>query len=232
MPNETQGYTVDEIVDDVQTIIGNDSTAFNTYLLNRANDAQREICNLHDWSFLHTTGSITVTADSATGTVPTGCVSIEDIVDTTNGRKLNRIELRSINLVDPSGDDKGDPTEYAVWGSTTLYFYPTPDTSDTLTCKYKQRANYMTTGVYPIIPPEYQFLIIQRLFTIGLQHETDDRYSGEYQVWKAMVTDCIRSDMIRLEGDDRIKWPQEEGKTKGGTDTNTYAGALRSWYGS
>jgi len=228
MVDSARGFTIDEIVENVQIRIGNNSTAFNTFLFNMANLCEMEICNMSDWSFLHTTGSITYTSDTASSTLPTNCLSIEDIVDVTNGAKLRPVDVREIDRNNPSADDTGEIQAYAKWGNTTVFWYPKPNVDGTLSVRYKQKPAYMISGSYPTVPFEYQYLIMQRLFCMGLQHETDDRYTSEYQVYKSMILDSIQSDMLRLEGDDRIKWPQEEA----GDVMLTYDQVVRSWYGS
>lgn len=231
MPSSISGMTIDEMIEDVQNAVGNDSTALATYLMNKANFLQNEICNAHDWSFLHTTGNITVTADSATATLPSDCIDVEDIVDAVNGRRILRTEARRIDQADPSGISKGDITHYSRWGNTTIYVRDIPTADTVLSLKYKRKPTYLVSGSYTTIPIEYQYLLGQRLFAAALQRETDDRFQGEYQLYRNMLMEAIRTDMTRLEGDDRIKWAEEEGKTSGDSGA-TYEQVVRSWYAS
>jgi len=231
MPDATLGYTIDELISDVQTAIGNDSTAFRTYLINKANMIENEICNAHDWTFLHTSGTISYTSGTVTASVPANCVEIEDVIDATNGRKVLRVHARDISKNDPSADTEGSPERYAVWTRSQIILYPKPNISGSLAVKYKKRPALKGTDDYPDVPPEYQHLMFQRIFIEGLQHETDDRYMMEHQAYRGMLLDAIRSDMMRLEGDDRIKWADEEGRA-GNAEGTTYDKVVRNWYAS
>lgn len=230
MPDAISGFSSDEIIELTQKRIGNDSTDLNSYLFSLLNSNEMELCGLHDWSFLHTTGTITYNSGISFSTLDDNVVDIEDIRDTENGRKLNRTSVRTIDQFDPKRDQAGDVTEYARWGRNTVYWYPTPNSSGTFETKVKIIPAFMTTGSYPTISREYQHLLLQKMFISGLQYETDDRYIQEIAVLDSMVRKAIQADMLRLETSDRLKWPQEEGQVKGDNNTGDYDQAVRSWY--
>jgi len=223
--------TIDEMIEDVQLAVGNDSSALATYLMNNANFLQNEICNAHDWSFLHTTGVVNYNANVATATLPVDCIDVEDIVDAVNGVRITRTEIRTIDQADPAAETKGTALRYARWGNTEIYLYPTPTENGVLNIRYKRKPTYLVAGSYTTIPIEYQYLLGQRLFAAALQRETDDRFQSEYQLYRNMLIEAKRSDMIRLEGDDRIRWADEEGKTSR-NNPMTYEQVVRNWYAS
>lgn len=209
MPN-SNGYTLEEIVDIISKRIGNYSSDFISYLTEQVKLDHNEVNSLFDWRHLHENGQISYSKDTQYAFLPSNCRSIEAIYDNTGGSKLKRIELRDIRRINPTNSKKGTPTHYAQWSDTKIFLYPTPAENGSLSIDYLRVPNALEAGGYPDMPARLQNLLIHKAYVSALQREVDDRYSIELQVFNQMLANAIRSENIDLEDSSRIRWQDEE----------------------
>jgi len=113
------------------------------------NSAYRQLCTQNDilgmkkrlyFPQLMTSTTKTTTDGTAYVTMPTSCLYISDVYDTTNNRNLDWIPWREyLEHTDrTSTTSEGEPTEWSRH-DTNIYLHPTPDTTgETLTIYYKK----------------------------------------------------------------------------------------------
>jgi len=113
------------------------------------NSAYRELCTQTNilgfkkklyFPQLMSSTTDTTTDGTAYVDVPSDCLYITEVFDTTNGRKLDQIQWKEyIEYTDRTTTTaEGDATEWARYGSY-IYLHPTPSTTgDTITIYYKK----------------------------------------------------------------------------------------------
>lgn len=137
-----------------------------------ANHAYKQICSAHrlfgiNKRFripqLETSTTATTTDGTAYVSVPSGCLVVRTVYDSTNNRRLDQISwdtyLEYTDRADTTAE--GDPTEWTRSGAR-IYLHSTPGTTgDTLTIYYKKLPSDMTGTETTIIGAEWDEPIVQ-----------------------------------------------------------------------
>lgn len=147
------------------------TSAYNYYGI-WINSAYRQLCtqddilglnkNLH-FPQLMTSTTKTTTDGTAYIAVPSDCLYIEQVFDTTNGRLLDHISWQDyIEYTDrTTAASEGDATEWVRHGSY-IYLHPTPGTTgDTFTIYYKKLVADLTGTQTTDIGAEWDDAIIE-----------------------------------------------------------------------
>ena len=94
--------------------------------------------------------------------VPTGCLYITEVFDTTNGKKLKHITWKQyIEYTDrTTAASEGDPTEWTRSGGR-IYVHPTADAAMTLTIYYKKLPTDLSGTLTTVIGAEWDDAIIE-----------------------------------------------------------------------
>ncbi len=136
------------------------------------NSAYRQLCTqdkilglqkkLH-FPQLNTSATATTTDGTAYVSVPSDCLSLIEVYDTTNNRNLdwipNSVYLDYTDRTTATAE--GDPTEWTKYGSY-IYLHPTPGTTgDTLTIYYKKLVADMSGTQTTAIGAEWDDVILE-----------------------------------------------------------------------
>lgn len=99
-----------------------------TQLTYAINFARRIVWYHYNWPFkLVVSSSFNMTSASATKTVSqmdNTLKTIGRLIDTTNGKEINKTELDELLDLDPALDDVGDYLSAWCWKGSTILFYP------------------------------------------------------------------------------------------------------------
>ena len=136
------------------------------------NQAYRQLCSQEKvlgfprklyFPQLMTSTTATTTDGTAYVSVPSTCLFITDIYDTTNNRKLKAIPWdKYISYTDrTTAASEGDPTEWVRQGSR-IYLHATPSTTgDTLTIYYKKLVTVLSGTLTTDIGAEWDDVILE-----------------------------------------------------------------------
>jgi hypothetical protein len=143
---------------DLRTFVRNVTNIRSTGLLSDAeinealSDALAAVCSAYPWSFLRTTGTVSVVANDATYTLPSDARDVLLVSNRTDTR-MARV-LKAIDLVDAATvvDRKGTPQVYTLTEQpVTVTLFPTPEEDETLTVVY--RTSNPTLAADGDVPP-------------------------------------------------------------------------------
>lgn len=136
------------------------------------NSAYRQLCSQDDilglnknlyFPQLMTSTTSTTVDGTAYIDVPSDCLYIEQVFDTTNGKLLDNISWKDyIEYTDrTTAASEGDPNEWVRHGSR-IYLHPTPGTTgDTITVYYKRLVSDLTGTQTTLIGAEWDDVIIE-----------------------------------------------------------------------
>ena len=135
------------------------------------NKAYRQLCTQDNVlgvtrkiRFPQTNTSTTATTVDGTAyvSVPSDCLFITEVYDTTNNRKLDEISWKSyIEYTDrTTTTSENYPTEWTRYGER-IYLHPTPDAAYTVTIYYKKLVEDLTGTTTTIIGAEWDDPIIE-----------------------------------------------------------------------
>jgi hypothetical protein len=136
------------------------------------NSAYRQLCTQNEilgmkkrlyFPQLMTSTTKTTTDGTAYVAVPTGCLYIEDVYDTTHNVNLDWVPWREyLEYTDrTSTTSEGDPSEWTRHG-TSIYLHPTPQTTgDTLTIYYKKLVDDLSSDGTTEIGAEWDDSIVE-----------------------------------------------------------------------
>lgn len=216
MPHATSGYTVAEIIEEMELMFGKQDEGdadFQTTVLNIINDVEQSLWRKHDWSFTHTSASISATSTTAVYALAADCTAtgVELMWIPSAGMRVRPISHRMPTIVDLNADDTGTPTRYAYWGMRSVILYPKPDAAYTISYRYKKkRARLTATTDYLQTPEDYQDLVKTGVIAKICRLLDDDRYVTAAQEFEAQVSEAWREDSRYLESDLHIQLDNEE----------------------
>lgn len=166
-----------------------------TRVQNWVNSAYREIVADSDWPFLQAT---------ATGPAPITIAdlgTIESVINVATLLKLVPVDRRNLTDVFPVLTTAGIGEFYYVTGGTVINVYPA-DTASTLQVLYwKSPPDLSASTDVPIVPAQYQELIILAALRRGF---TEDNDAGDAQIVQAELDRGLtnmREDLLNLQAD-------------------------------
>lgn len=232
----TRGTLLDRIV----AIIGNDTTAFRTYLEGSFNNMLDALFDMHDWCFKGGLGTFTTVSGTESYNLRTSSTDIrsaqdvEVIWDKTNQRFLNPGELRDIRKTHPAQTQTGKPSVFARWGANTIYLYNNPDGAYIMNYLYTKKATYSTLDADNIettlgVPTYVHYLLEKMVLAEAFLFDDETRRNSMLEeiekIWKPLA---IAADMKHLENSARFKFWEEELRQTGVTYDQYLA---RTWAG-
>ncbi len=213
----TRGQLLDRVV----ALVGNDSTAFRTFLEGSLNMCLYMLWDAHDWSFKEKSGTVatvdgTESYNLSTLTTDLRTANDLDVVwDSTNKRFLRKVDLQEIRRNDPEGTQKNQPTVYAVWGAKTIFCWPIPDGAYTLKFLYTSKPTLPAADANDLETvcglPDYMHPVLEHMLRAeGFAYDDDSRLNSKLdevlRVWLPIVK---RADSKHLESTARFKVWQE-----------------------
>jgi len=208
MPHDTNGFTVQEIVNHVSGFTGNWDSDFQTWLKDKIAMAQFRYCKLHDWSFLHRNG-LDLSVESTDGssseydlnftinavTYKMLATNVETIYSPEDDLVLERTDLSEMRRSDPNDDDgtlEAGPTAWAPMSDNRIKLWAPKFPARTLKVDGKINPSALHgVSAYPLIPYEYQEGFMDLILAVGLYHENDSRADKI----KAGAFELIRQDV-------------------------------------
>lgn len=222
-----------EILDLCQEILGDPSTEFRTLLEGVLNKHLYTFFDLHDWNFKHKVGTFSSVAGTETYDLSVAAPTLrsnqdlEILYETTNGRKIDKIDFKKIKALYPKEDQSGEPTLYAPWGgNTTIYMSPKPDAI------YTYKFGFLARPILPVadatdlevdceIPAYTHPAIEQWVLLMGMQITDDDRRPNALQeFFKVWLPKAIQADMLNLENDARWRFAGDNDRSALETHTD------------
>ncbi len=204
MPNADSGFTGTEIVNYVKSWIGNESSAFQTFVEQSLPLAEMRFCKAHNWPFLHKSNlSLTVVSGTSEYALTTGTLGfymsaedVKSIYSAANGIYLKKVTLDEIRRFDPSADDGNSSAKLTHWaptGDNRIVVYPPIFSDTTLKVDGKIRPGALhTLANYPTIPYHYQEAFMQYVIALALDRENDDRATNMKQVALGLIKQDIQ----------------------------------------
>ena len=131
--------------------------------------------------------------------VPTGCLYITEVFDTTNGKKLKHITWKQyIEYTDrTTAASEGDPTEWTRSGGR-IYVHPTADAAMTLTIYYKKLPTDLSGTLTTVIGAEWDDAIIElaayKMFSWLHEYEKSKVVKESFLEMAAGLADCYHNE--------------------------------------
>lgn len=215
-------YTRGQVIARVQSVLGNTSTAFETYLEGSLDNVIQTFWSWEDWEFRHKLGTFNTIANTELYNLKTSITDlhstqhIELIYDTTNKRFLHKTDLKAIKKSYPEENQIGQPRFYAPWGYKNVYLADIPDAI------YAMKVLYLADPVLPtddahdlesvVGLPTYTHRVIDEwLLAYGYRYEDDNRERQQFEYVSEVLIPKLRQDEFRdLESSARFKFWQEE----------------------
>lgn len=226
MPVLVSGFMRDEFIEQLQDVVGNNSSDFRTYLQKMITAWQFEFNGMHDWSYLHKSGeedslSFQTTIDEKSYTTNTATVgfemdvsNIETIYTKTadHARVLTKVSLEELKKWDPGEETPTNyPTHWAPYGRQGVIVYPTPHVQETFYIDGKVDGAELydpsnpATDVQIPIPYKRQSCFFQFCLYKALQRERDPSAEKELQVFQSALRVAVADDTRELMSTLRIK---------------------------
>lgn len=210
------------ILDRIAVILGDDSTATRTFLTTSFDNMLFYLYDLHDWEWKHKSGTFNTVAGTESYDLSVSAPSIrsaqdvECIWDKTNGRFLEKIDLRDARKHYPKEDTSGQPIFYAPWGLKTIFLSDNPDGVYTIDYLYIAKAVASTSDSNTLETtlglPDYIHYLFEKLVTAEgfLVYDDSRRNSMLEEIHKLWLPKAIEADMKHLESGARFKFWEEE----------------------
>lgn len=165
---------------------------------------------------------------------------IEVLYDVTNGKWLEKVDLREIRKRWPKEDTSGKPRMYAPWGTKTIVLSDKPDAAYTMKFLYTAKAIRTTGDSVDLedalgIPDYVHYVIEKMLLAEGMLKYDDARRNALLQeigtplLPNTLLFNAVQADMKHLESGARFKFWEEE-LAASGTSFNDFLRA--TWYNS
>jgi len=146
---------------------------------------------------------------------------IEVLYDTTNGKWIQKVDLRDIRKRWPKEDTSGKPSIYAPWGDKTIILSDEPDAAYTMKFLYLAKATKSTSDNDDLestlgIPDYVHYLFEKMLLAEAMLKYDDNRRAamlaeiGTPQVVNSLMFNAVQADMKHLESGARFKFWEEE----------------------
>lgn len=177
--------------------LGNDFTASafpGTNVGTYVNDGLKELARRLDLPLAETRSALSLTAGTATVSLPSNFVRLESVFDETDEVALREVSPEDL---DGMGDDRGTPLYFALDGQN-IAFYPVPDT--TTATRFYLRYSALPadlTGTDPVtgtIPDDYADLLVAWARYKMFRFEDDAEMSA---FWRNEFEDTVK----RMRGD-------------------------------
>ena len=206
-----QSYSSNKLVDMVARLagLGSDST-LRAGVLDMINIGIQEFDLAHDWAFRQqTAATITVTADTATYTLPSDFKKMYDARLTGSGqRTLFALDARSYDRVRTEQSGTATPSHYHLFeaqDSANITLVPTPSEGNSLVIKYYRNFPVLTDSPTDnlCIPQRYIVPIIYKAAELTMAWKEPERAgkwerSYERALYRAIADDTTHED--ELEG--------------------------------
>lgn len=153
-------YQLGDIVTKVQQRV-RDTGYSSTEIKNYINDAQNDVFNEYKLPFVQATQAYTAVANVADITngsgLPGDYVQAFEVVDSSNNT-LTYIDIRELDNLDTSAERNPDRWYFYA---DTIYLYPTPTESVSLTLRYYKRPTVISSdAAVPDLPSEFEELLV------------------------------------------------------------------------
>jgi hypothetical protein len=173
------------------------------------NDALRHIYSQLPWLPIHDgRATVSLTANTATGTLPTDTYQVHAVYNTTDDFPLEPISNRAAYQEMFAPTDRGTPEFYSVRGSV-IEVYPTPDRDVSLQVDYVGSVTLLTSTAEPAFPEQFHHILVEG--ALGLAYADDGNDEQGDRHWSKFETGLV--DMIVFLG------TQRTGAHMGITDT-------------
>ncbi len=180
----------------------NDATVTSTMVTAAINEAIRFIEALYDWPWLLTTASVSVTANTNTGTIPTAAQRVKTVKD-----QYGPLQYVSYDEFYDAyrSETRGNPDFYTV-NATQLLVYPTPPTTISLDVLYIAYSTALSSGSdEALMPDQYEDAIVNLassyVFRNTYQYEKAKQAFDGFNNWLKAMQDNRR----RVAGPRRIR---------------------------
>jgi hypothetical protein len=179
-----------------------DATVNGTMVTAALNEAIRFIESIYDWPWLLTTASVSVTANTNTGTIPTAAQRVKTVKDQYGPLQYVGYE----EFYDAYRTNvPGNPDFYTV-NATQLLVFPTPTTTTSLDVLYIAYSTALVSGAdNPLIPAQYQDAIVtlasSYIFRNIYQYDKAKNSFMQFENWLKVMQDNRR----RVAGPRRIR---------------------------
>jgi len=241
MPSATTGYTRNELINLVMSMIGSNNANLSSYMQSCMSGWQNEFFQMHDWTWSHNTARCgpspvldTIIGQRCYDITSIGnpivlANNIESIVCITSGggRKLVKTNMQDIRAVDPEGIQQGRPTFWCWLNMTEIEFWPIPDVAERFVIEGKFEPDFISgaSDVTLQIPYKYQDCFKQYLYCNALQFERDPNFAPQLAVFQQKLKLAIDDDNRSLEENLRMKTVNEQITSPGIWDLNS-----RLWF--
>lgn len=207
MPSSTSGFTGSEIVSRVISYVGNNTSAFQTYVEQTLPLAEFRFCKTHPWRFLYKQNlSLSCTSGTNEYSLASGTIGyymaaedVHNVVDATNGRVLKKVDLKDLRRLDPKTNDGSATDELTHWApvsDNTIMVYPKTFANVTLKIDGWITPSALTTlSNYPTIPYRYQESFIEYVIAMALDRENDDRAATKKSEAMQLIMADVRDDL-------------------------------------
>lgn len=149
----------------VTTRVNDSSTATTNVAKAAVNDAQRDVCARHPFSWLLTTGTITTTASQSYSVISTAGISnywkMFTAREAVTPRMLARISMDKWEEFQIISSNEDIPTHFSDEYDDRIYWYPTPADAYSIYIRYfKQVADLSADADSSIIPARWHEVLI------------------------------------------------------------------------
>lgn len=218
-----------QLLDRVQAMTGDDSTACRTFIETSLDHMLFALFDMHDWEFKHKSGTFNTVAGtesydlSVSSSDIRSAQDLEVFYDKTNGKFLEKVDLRDIRKRFPKEDTSGKPTIYAPWGPKTVYLSDEPDAIYVMKYLYLAKATLPTADANDLfttcgLPDYIQYLFEKMVLAEGMLYHDDNRRTAMLtEITQLWLPNAIQADMKHLESGARFKFWEEELAASGGT---------------
>ena len=146
---------------------------------------------------------------------------IEVLYDSTNGKWIQKVDLRDIRKRWPKEDTSGKPSIYAPWGTKTIILSDKPDAAYTMKFLYTAKATRTSADSVDLedalgIPDYVQYVVEKMLLAEGMLKYDDNRRNallaeiGTPLLPNTLMFNAVQADMKHLESGARFKFWEEE----------------------
>jgi len=192
-------YTCSDIISQVNNRL-KDASIGNSVLLQFINDTNREICNRYQWDFMQSVTSFTTTASDDSYTLASVASDLQKLVSLRITDPADaEIWLQPLTasefdrkIADATSETEGTPEYYYLWDDT-LYLFPIPDATYTISVRYVKVPTTLESSDQPDIPEEFQEVVM--LGTLYRAMQTNDNFDQALVIKNQMDIQAV--DMIK-----------------------------------
>ncbi len=186
------------------------------------NDAQRDICSRHPFSWLLTTGTLTTTPSQAHSVISTAGITdywkVWTAREAVTPRMLKRISMDKWEAFQIISSAEQIPTHYSDEYDDRIYWYPTPDAAYSIYLRYfKQVVDMEADATVSIIPARWHEILVLGGWYRTLQYQKEygeaQAIKNEYEekIQQIIDDDEDKIDLIDYQEDHKIGGAMESG---------------------